>query len=288
MGRDLTEEHRKQLFKYAKDRAVSSLVLTNGDRWELYEPVNRIYRRIFGLSISKDSAADCARKLRDHFPKAPVVEATASANHSQVPALAPPNATSVSRTPETDAIPPSGWASRVDVPKVLTWLVISFIALGILGWIIGLSIDQPISNVFAAIGLVVMLGLLIIAVIVFRRSLPSAVPRAIGALRRQLFAPINGDRRETWTSVAVAISCGSAFGSLSGYILGYSMADFITEFLITLVIVGITGILVSFLISLPFLYCLELFLGKKKEGPVARIPFDPLPPIRPLYSVVPA
>ena len=186
----------------------------------------------------------------------------------------------LSRVPETDVIPTSGWASRVDVPKVLTWLLISFIALGILGWTIGLSIDQPISNVFAAIGLVVMLGLLIIAVIVFRRSFPSAVPRAIGALRRQLFAPINGDRRETWTSVAVAISCGSAFGSLSGYILGYSMADFITEFLITLVIVGITGILVSFLISLPFLYCLELFLGKKKKKPVAPTPFNP-PPITP-------
>ena len=265
MNEQLTPAHRKQLFeatKYARDKGVGIryCILTNGNRWELTEPDNGGYRPIFSLSISEKPASECARLFLEHFPKPPGFEATVSANRPAVATL-----DALSRVPETDVIPTSGWASRVDVPKVLTWLLISFIALGILGWTIGLSIDQPISNVFAAIGLVVMLGLLIIAVIVFRRSFPSAVPRAIGALRRQLFAPINGDRRETWISVAVAISCGSGFGSLSGYIVGYSMADFLTGFLIALAIVGIVGILVSFLIFITFLTCLELFLGKEKR-----------------------
>ena len=251
MNEPLTSDHRKQLFeatKYARDKGVGVqyCILTNGDRWDLYEPMNGVYRPVFSLSISEKSASECAQTFRDHFPKPPGFEAAGSANRPEVAIPVASESNALSRAPETNVIPSSGWTSGVDVPKALTWFAVSLISFGILGWTIGLSIAQPIENLFAAIGIVAVLGMLIVAVIVFRRFFPSAVPKAIKALRRQLFAPINGDRRKTRTWVAGTTFCGSGLGFLFGYPLGNSMADFITE---SLSIFGILFILVIIIIG---------------------------------------
>ena len=228
MRDDLTDGDRDQVLGYAKERNVQHFILTNGDQWELYEKGKP--RPICTLSIRNQQASECARLLLAHFPKPAGFKAAGSANRPEV------------------AIPVAsdGWTSGVDVPKALTWFAVSLISFGILGWTIGLSIAQPIENLFAAIGIVAVLGMLIVAVIVFRRFFPSAVPKAIKALLRQLFAPINGDRRKTRTWVAGTTFCGSGLGFLFGYPLGNSMADFITE---SLSIFGILFILVIIIIG---------------------------------------
>ena len=174
----------------------------------LYEFVKGEPRRVFKLSIRNQPASECANLLLDHFPKPPGFEAAGSANRPEVAIPVASESNALSRAPETNVIPSSGWTSGVDVPKALTWFAVSLISFGILGWTIGLSIAQPIENLFAAIGIVAVLGMLIVAVIVFRRFFPSAVPKAIKAMRRQLFAPINGDRRKTRTWVAGTTFCG--------------------------------------------------------------------------------
>ena len=212
MGSELTDEHRTQVRNYASERNVLRYCLTNGDQWELYEKGNP--RPICSLSIRNQPASECANLLLDHFPKPPGFETAGSANRPEVAIPVASESNALSRAPETNVIPSSGWTSGVDVPKALTWFAVSLISFGILGWTIGLSIAQPIENLFAAIGIVAVLGMLIVAVIVFRRFFPSAVPKAIKALRRQLFAPINGDRRKTRTWVAGTTFCGSGLGFL--------------------------------------------------------------------------
>ena len=71
MRDDLTDGDRNQVLGYAKERNVQHFILTNGDRWELYEPTNGVYRPIFSLYISENSASECAQTFRDHFPKPP-------------------------------------------------------------------------------------------------------------------------------------------------------------------------------------------------------------------------
>ena len=227
MGHDLIDKDRQQILGYADERYVRHYCLTNGDQWELYEKGKP---RPITLSIRNQPASECARLLLDYFRKIPGFETAGSVNRPEV------------------AIPVASdrWTSGVDVPKALTWFAVSLISFGILGWTIGLSIAQPIENLFAAIGMVAVLGMLIVAVIVFRRFFPSAVPKAIKAMRRQLFAPINGDRRKTRTWVAGTTFCGSGLGFLFGYPLGNSMADFITE---SLSIFGILFILVIIIIG---------------------------------------
>ena len=244
MRDDLTDGDRDQVLGYAKERNVQHFILTNGDRWELYEKGNP--RPICSLSIRNQPASECANLLLDRFPKPPGFETAGSANRPEVAIPIASESNALSRAPETNVIPSSGWTSGVDVPKALTWFAVSLISFGILGWTIGLSIAQPIENLFAAIGIVAVLGVLIVAVIVFRRYFPSAVPKAIKALRMKLFAPINGDRRKTRTWVAGTTFCGSGLGFLFGYPLGNSMADFITE---SLSIFGILFILVIIIIG---------------------------------------
>ena len=243
MGHDLIDKDRQQILGYADERYVRHYCLTNGDQWELYEKGKP---RPITLSIRNQPASECANLLLDHFPKPPGFETAGSANRPEVAIPVASESNALSRAPETNVIPSSGWTSGVDVPKALTWFAVSLISFGILGWTIGLSIAQPIENLFAAIGIVAVLGMLIVAVIVFRRFFPSAVPKAIKALRRQLFAPINGDRRKTRTWVAGTTFCGSGLGFLFGYPLGNSMADFITE---SLSIFGILFILVIIIIG---------------------------------------
>ena len=248
LKRALTKGHYDQVLKYARHRmrSVRQFALTNGDQWVLYEFVKGEPRRVFKLSIRNQPASECANLLLDHFPKPPGFETAGSVNRPEVAIPIASKSNGLSRAPETNVIPSSGWTSGVDVPKALTWFAVSLISFGILGWTIGLSIAQPIENLFAAIGIVAVLGMLIVAVIVFRRFFPSAVPKAIKALRRQLFAPINGDRRKTRTWVAGTTFCGAGLGFLFGYPLGNSMADFITE---SLSIFGILFILVIIIIG---------------------------------------
>ena len=58
--------HRTQMLTYSNMAGVKYAGLTNGDRWELYEvfkeaPLNE--RRILNISLSQESAIDCATKL---------------------------------------------------------------------------------------------------------------------------------------------------------------------------------------------------------------------------------
>ena len=67
LNKPLDDEHRKQVASYAKNIRRGLSVLTNGDKWELYDNTRRRvkfdHRRILTVSIAEQSSLQCAVPL---------------------------------------------------------------------------------------------------------------------------------------------------------------------------------------------------------------------------------
>ena len=199
MNEDLTDEHRNQVFTYVLDKggSVRQFGLTNGDRWELYELNEGEPRKIFEFSIHKQSASDCADLLFSHFPMLNRPSAARSLKSAEALPRVVHNAGIMSGVPEIHVLPSRRLTNHVDVPKALTWLGVSLIVFGILGWVSGVWKAQPIEGFFEYVGLFIVAVGMILAVVLVRRFFPSTVPVVLRILRlKWLFAPINGNRRK--------------------------------------------------------------------------------------------
>ncbi len=91
MNDDLNDEHRNQVFDYARDRkSVAYVGLTNGDRWEFYEVFERApAKRILEVSIRRQSASNCAAQLQT-LKKSSLIP---TADEAPVPSPAPRQST---------------------------------------------------------------------------------------------------------------------------------------------------------------------------------------------------
>ena len=267
MRTELAAEHRKQVFKYAKDRDVSLCILTNGDQWDLYEVGTGSYLLTARLSIRKQSASECARLLLAHFPPPPALETTASPNHSKDPAPATPIASAAARTSAIDVILSSAPAAHVDVRKVLAYLTFCLISSSSIGWITGVSFARPSSFTFITtlivfIGFVVLAAVLAAAVVHLFFQYPKSKDRDAWRLI-PLFGPINGDRLMTRYWVAVGIVSGVEAGGPSGYVLGDAWMGFLAD-LGTLSLFFLTLLPFVLFVLLPSL-AVRFFRTKKKD-----------------------
>ena len=267
MKEDLTDEHRNQVFNYVLDKggSVRQFGLTNGDRWELYELNEGEPRRLFEFSIHKQSASDCADLFFSHFP----MLNTPSAARSLKPAEALPrmahNAGLVSGAPEIHVLPSRRLPNHVDVPKVLTWLGVSLIVFGILGWISGVWKAQPIEGFFEYVGLFIVAVGMILAVVLVRRFFPSTVPVVLRILRlKWLFAPINGTRRKTLIWVVLATVFGIGVGCVGGHLIGLQTGQAVVD---ALEILGqVVVVAVSIVIASLIVWAVAQNSGKRRRG----------------------
>ena len=237
MNEDLTDEHRNQVFTYVLDKggSVRQFGLTNGDRWELYELNEGEPRKIFEFSIHKQSASDCADLLFSHFPMLNRPSAARSLKSAEALPKVVHNAGIMSGVPEIHVLPSRRLTNHVDVPKALTWLGVSLIVFGILGWVSGVWKAQPIEGFFEYVGLFIVAVGMILAVVLVRRFFPSTVPVVLRILRlKWLFAPINGNRRKTLIWVVLATVFGIGVGGVGGHLIGLQTGQAVVNALETL------------------------------------------------------
>ncbi len=259
MNESLTSDHRKKLFEatnYARDKGVDVqyCILTNGDRWELIEPDNGVFRPIFSLQISKKSATECAQVFRKDFPKPPGFDAATPTISPIDPSLVPPSPKSV-----IDAILSDIPSTSIDLPKVLAYFVFCFTPSILIGWNTGLWVAVP-RSIRAADDLT----LFILYIFFVTLSLPIAV-RVVHLLFQYpkskkerdvwrlipLFTPISGDRASTLYWVFVAIVCGVGGGAIPGFFLGKLLGEFqATQPLIVFTVIASLYVLLWLLPSL--------------------------------------
>ena len=264
MRADLTDGDRDQVLGYAEERNVQHFILTNGDRWELYEkgkphPIT--------FSIRNQPASECARLLLDYFREIPAFETVGSADRPLVPATATPNASAAARTSAIDVILSSAPAAHVDVRKVLAYLTFCLISSSSIGWITGVSFARPSSFTFITtlivfIGFVVLAAVLAAAVVHLFFQYPKSKDRDAWRLI-PLFGPINGDRLMTRYWVAVGIVSGVGAGGPSGYVLGDAWMGFLAD-LGTLSLFFLTLLPFVLFVLLPSL-AVRFFRTKKKD-----------------------
>ena len=253
MRDDLTDGDRDQVLGYAKERNVQHFILTNGDRWELYELNEGQPRKLIELSIRRQSASDCARLLLRHFPM--LKKPSGEENLEPVDAL-PTLGNSAGTVPhplEASVVSSRRVTNQADVPKVLTWLGVSLVATGILGWGTGVWKSQRIEGFFEYIGLYTVAFGIIIATALVWRFRPSAVPILLNILQlKRLFAPVNGSRGKNLMWVIVAIVCGIGLGGVGGHLIGLQTGQAVANVLKTLgqVVVVIAIIAIVSLIAL--------------------------------------
>ena len=255
MSEDLTDDHRLQVLKYARDKGgkLRHFVLTNGDRWELYELFEGEPLELLKFSVHTQAASDCANLLLSHFPILERPRATGGPSHTQSMKTAAHNVKPIYPASAVDIIPPRRPTNHADVPKVLTWLAVSLIIAGILGWISGVWNAEPIEGFFEYVGLFTILIGLILVTMIIRRFYPTAIPTVLGIMRlRWLFAPINGNRRKTFLWIVLAIVFGIGVGGLSGHFVGLQTGPSIVNALrglgqvvVTIVIIVIVILVVA-------------------------------------------
>ena len=153
----------------------------------------------------------------------------------------------------------------MDVPKVLTWLGVSLIVFGILGWISGVWKAQPIEGFFEYIGLFIVAVGMILAVVLVRRFFPSTVPVVLRILRlKWLFAPINGTRRKTLIWVVLATVFGIGVGCVGGHLIGLQTGQAVVDALETLGQVVVVA--VSIVIASLIVWAVAQNSGKRRRG----------------------
>ena len=176
MREDLSDpRHRRQAFRYADNRrSVKYVVLTNGDYWQFYEKRDDgSYRSILDISIRRQSARDCAVKLKPFkrgaegfIGTAPSPAATLTASTvrpttgpglRQIPQAQPAPVQPIkgatnppSSTPHKDASPPSPKRSS-NASKVVIWSVPILLLLAILTsilviWIIADRVEWLLTS----------------------------------------------------------------------------------------------------------------------------------------------
>lgn len=254
MSEDLNDDHRFQVFKYALDKGgkLRHFGLTNGDRWEFYKLFDGEPFELLAFSVRTQSASDCARLLLDNFP----VLGKPSVEESLQPVYTSPSlardAVTESNPSEVSVIRSSTVTHQPDVPKILTWLAVSLVLAGILGWAFGVWNAKPIEGAFEYIGLFALFIGLIWIVVMSHRFYPSAVPVALKFLRlRWLFAPINGNRRKTMVWVMVVIVCGIGVGGVGSYFIGLQTGEAVSNVLrilgqlaVAVTVIGIIALVV--------------------------------------------
>ena len=231
MKEDLTDEHRNQVFTYVLDKggSVRQFGLTNGDHWELYELNEGEPCKIFEFSIKKQSASDSADLLLSHFPMLKRPSVVRSLKSAEALTTVTHNAGIMS------VLPSRRLTNHVDVSKVLTWLGVSLIIFGILGWASGVWKAQPIEGFFEYVGLFSIAVGMILAAVLARRFFPSTVPVVLRILRlKWLFAPITGNRRKTLIWVVSATVFGIGVGGVGGHLIGLQTGQAVVNALETL------------------------------------------------------
>ena len=266
----LEKEHRLQVFKYAKKRAVRSFILTNGDQWAMYEITQNDFYCIFEFSIRRQPASDCADLLMRHFPKSPIrsvgnqvmPERLPQTRQRNVGVIGPPlevptppphirpnhNLEDILRPSEIHILPTEILGNGVDVPKGLVWLGISLVIFGIIGWISGVWKTEPVEHFFEYIGLFSLLLILAVVAYVIRRLFYKVLVISFEVLQLwRLFAPIKGNKPRTLIWIAISLLIGIGSGLVGGYFIGVQTADSVINVLATLGTVVFWGIVVTVL-----------------------------------------
>ena len=214
MNDDLNDEHRNQVFDYARDRkSVEYVGLTNGDRWEFYEVFDRApANRILQVSIRRQSAAHCAAELQ------PLKRSNLVPNADEAPRR-PPTSHS-SPTQERHAVPWGPPRERPDttpyVATMLSWLAVGAFVGVIVGGVFGFRAAAPVLEYLVGpIGAIVAVGVVIAASVFLLRRVPW------NGLWNSL-RPRNS-RTLAWSSGALA--GGSLIGGLLGYIVALEVAQ---------------------------------------------------------------
>ena len=219
--------HRAQMLTYSNMEGVKYAGLTNGDRWELYEVFKEAplaERCIFSISISRQSAFDCAGQLLR----------LKRSNLGTGEALSPQDneAVDVAEAP------------AMDVSKTLIWLSVVLLVSGAaIGYGTGFWAAQPVCDGFASVGALAV-GVAVIAAVafVFRWS-----GRRRKSARRSLQLGRMLWRKDAliWSSVALAV------GGIAGYVVGLRTAQPVCDalaglgtFIVAIAIVGVIGWLV--------------------------------------------
>ena len=173
--REAISDHHRQAFGYANKRdSVRFVGLTNGDRWQFYEKRHDGgYRSILDISIRRQSARDCAVKLKPFkrgaegfvgtapspatTSAAPTVRPTTGPGLRQIPQAQPAPMQPIkgatnppSSTPHKDASPPSPKRSS-NASKVVIWSVPILLLLAILTsilviWIIADRVEWLLTS----------------------------------------------------------------------------------------------------------------------------------------------
>ena len=231
MGTPLTE-HLAQVRGYAEERNVHRFVLTNGDRWELYEKGKP--RPICTLSIRNQQASECARLLLAHFPKSPGFEAARSANRPEVAIPVVSESNALSPAPAIQDHPTLKSPQKTDFAKPLAWFAVCLSSFGVVGWITGVLAAQPNQSVLVYIGLFGVAGMVIAGILLVQRFFPSVLPVTIKSLISTLsLAPTTSGTTTAKTRnwIVLAMFCGAGGGGVLGHFIGLWTAQPVADFL---------------------------------------------------------
>ena len=238
MNEPLTSDHRKKLFeatKYARDKGVGVqyCILTNGDRWDLYEPTNGGYRRILSLSIRNQPASECANLLLDHFPKPPGFETAGSANRPEVAIPVASESNALSPAPAVQTHPASESPQKADFAKPLAWFAVCLSSFGLVGWITGVLTAQPNQSILVYVGVFGVAGIVFASILLVKRFFPSVLPVTIKSLisTLSLASTTSGNTAKTRNWIVLAMVCGAGGGGVLGHFIGLWTAQPVAEFL---------------------------------------------------------
>lgn len=112
LGNALESNVRIQAIAYAVENNISHIIVTNGDRWEMYDvlkPGTLLEKKIMEFQLAEDKSHDCMlQALRIWKPNL----GTGHPNEAMQPVLAPPSAGEINDTPPE---PPVNDSPHVDV-----------------------------------------------------------------------------------------------------------------------------------------------------------------------------
>ena len=234
MRTELTDEHRDQAFGYASDKgaSVTCVVVTNGDVWECYRISGGHHRRVCRLSITSQSAADCAKTLMDGFNKLIPKAGTEVEGKAQVHEIAFQEASVVMATPEGLAPVAAVPVFPVDTPKILMWFTAAAVLGGVAGYVVGFRMAGAQGGTFATIGMVVAVIAVIGVVLMARTQMGFALRGVLGAFQlKRTCRRSHVNERTVLLWLGMASVAGVFGGGALGYLTGLATAQSVLNFL---------------------------------------------------------